>query len=139
MEKGITKMKVDFNSPLLDPRGKIVYEVRRDATKQKSNAYGQLEAQPVIGAEGLALLDVVTLSDVVIGVLQDNYEGDDRLPGRERIHRQRLSDRVFNGETEFDVYDLTLIQELAAKKRSTLVLGRLDEVINPKDAGSASA
>lgn len=131
-------MKVDFNIPLLDPRGKTVYEVRRDVTKQKPNAYGQLEAQPVLDADGCALLDVVTLADVVLGVLQDSYEGDDKLPARERIHRQRLSDRVFNGETEFTLYDLTLIQDLAAKKRSTLVLGRLDEVINPKDAGSAS-
>lgn len=124
--------KVNFKVPFLSGNGHPVYEPVLDYSNQKANAQGLIETAIKTDEEGNALTRIVDVTDVVVSVLHDNYEGDMALPGSERIKRHRLAEKVFaaNGEEEYTIEELHLIQELAAKKRPTLVLGRLDEVIN---------
>lgn len=124
--------KVNFKTPFLAGNGQPVCEADLDFLNQKVNAQGQIETAVKTDAEGNAIMRVVSVADVVVSILHDSYDGDMALPGAERVKRHRLAERVFaaEGEAEYTIEELHMIQELAARKRPTLVLGRLDEVIN---------
>lgn len=124
--------KVNFRVPFLSGNGQPVYEPVLDYSNQLAGPDGQIQTAVKKDEDGNTLTRIVDVADVVVSILHDNYEGDMVLPGSERIKRHRLAERVFaaTGEDEYSIEELHLIQDLAAKKRPTLVLGRLDEVIN---------
>ena len=124
--------KVNFNVPFKDAYGQPLMEAERDRNTMRVNHLGQIESKIVTNDEGIVVMKPVILRDVVVDILLDNYTGDDSLSGGEKLRRHNIAQRIIaaEGEADFAVDELAVITDLAAKKRPTLVLGRINDAIN---------
>lgn len=124
--------KANFKTPFLDPQGEPAMEVKRDWNKLKPNANGELIAEAVVDDKGYAVMEPVMLHNVIIDTLLGEYEGDYKLPGKDRLARHELALKVKNAPDDGQEYsdaELRMIEELAAKNKRTIALGRIDEAI----------
>lgn len=124
--------KAIFKVPFLDPNGNPASEVKRDWNKLKPNDRGELIAEAITDENGYAVMEPVMLHNVIIDTLLGEYEGDYKLPGKERLARHELAMKVKNepeGGQEYSDAELRMIDELAAKSKRTTVLGRIAEAI----------
>lgn len=127
-------MKVNFNVPLIDIDGTPVEEAKIDYKNLTPNKEGVAAPKVVTDEEGKVIYEPVTLKTIVINILLRGYEGDDKLPGSERLARGKLADKVSRkNNVNYSTKELELIQTLAARSASTLQLQRLDQLINGDD------
>lgn len=125
--------KFTLAKPILDEKNEDMIEIVRDKKKMKLNKEtGTIEAVPVIDTEGYVVTKPILLSEVIINVLMDHYEDHLTVSGNDRLSRHILAQRILlagEGEVDLTSDEVTMITDLAAKKRPTLVLGRIKDAL----------
>lgn len=106
------KQKINFNVNIVDVYGE---ELKEKITDPKT---------------GLESEEEIRLKKVIVDLLLQPYEGDDKLSGSERLERSRLAEKVALSSTAtYTAKELEIIETLAAKSRPTIVLFNIARAI----------
>lgn len=126
--------KVNFNVPFVNELGQPVTQIKVDNKKLKFNSNGQPVPEFVIDEEGNAVQDTIMIKDMIVKILLQGFEGDDKLSFSERAKRGKLARKVqTSSSANYAAAQLTSIEELAAKSASTILIAQLDDLINGSD------
>jgi hypothetical protein len=122
---------INFNVEFKDVKGAVVLEPVVDNENFEVDEKGQRISIAKIDDSGKPIMKPVVVRDLVANLLLANYQGDESLPFTDRAKRGYIAQKVINNEAvNYTTEELSLIQSLAAKSRSTLVLFQLDKIIN---------
>lgn len=125
--------KFTLAKPILDEKNEEMIDIVRDKTKMTLNrSTGAIEAQPKLDEDGYVVTKPILISEVIINVLMDHYDDHLTVSGNDRLSRHMLAQRIFmagEGEVDLTMDEIATIIDLAAKKRPTLVLGRIKDAL----------
>lgn len=103
-------MKIDFDTKILDHKGKEIVE-------------GRVDEQDVL----------MTLGSIVAGSLLMFIQKDQNLGGKEKSRRFKLAMKAADGGVQdFPVSDVNYILERLGETQPPLIYGRAEEVLDPE-------
>lgn len=122
---------INFNVAFHDINGKTVMEPAHDKDAFVLDATGNRVPKPLVDENGQPVLKAVFMRELIANLLLAHYQGDENLPFDERVKRGQLARKVNNSDAvNYRNDELLMIQNLAAKSRSTIVLLAIDDLIN---------
>ena len=112
-------MKINFDAPILDLKGKPMMEKQAAENSVNGN-------QP-------RFIDVpVTLGSISAFALLAQKQGEKDVSGKEKASRFKLALRVSEGEHDLKAEEVVLLKDRIAEVYSPLYVGRAWEILDPE-------
>jgi hypothetical protein len=112
-------MKVEFGTTLKNIDGNEMREPKMDPHRLDENG----RPLPVMGEDGVAVMEDVTLLKICKIVLMGSFEDEKNLAGDKKLERWTLAQKINGGNTEVVAEDVTLLKLLIGKGFGPRVLG----------------
>lgn len=128
--------KYNFNVALLDEKGNPQQKVKLDNAKMKEgDRPGLLRREVIKDEDGNAVMENIILKDVLCGIINSTYPGEENLTQAERVRRGRLVRKLATSSTaNYRADDIQTIEELLVKSNaSPTIVAQVQDIVHGID------